>query len=350
MSAANSSTSSRSKQMEPYDAILLVSFGGPEGMDDVIPFLENVLRGKNVPASRMEQVAHHYYQFGGVSPINGHCRDLVEALKTELQTRNLKLPIYWGNRNWHPLLEDTVQRMTNDGIRHALAFVTSAYSSYSSCRQYLEDIERACGTVGDTAPKIDKLPAFFCDPSFAEVNAIHVQAAIDSIPVNRRAAAKLVFTAHSIPLSMADNCSYVEQLKEVSASVASRVGKLQWDLVYQSRSGPPSQPWLAPDICEFVVELAADGAQDIVVAPVGFISDHIEVIYDLDLEAKRVAEELGVNLVRAATAGCNPVFISMLGRLISDRLRDSANGDLEFSVCSSDCCPSGRPASRPALT
>jgi ferrochelatase len=333
--------------MAPYDAILLISFGGPEGTADVIPFLQNVLRGKNVPVSRMEQVAHHYYQFGGISPINGHCRNLLAALETELKARGVALPIYWGNRNWQPMLEDTIRQMGADGIRHALALVTSAYSSYSSCRQYLEDIERARSTVGDTAPLVDKIPAYYDRPGFVEVNVIRVKNAIETIPAERRAAARLVFTAHSISVSMADNCSYARQLEKISGLVAAGIGKNEWNLVYQSRSGPPTQPWLGPDICDFIKELGKQGVCDLVVSPIGFISDHMEVIYDLDFEAKKVAQALGINLVRTATPGCHPVFISMLGELISDRVGGKPGAQVELSVCPADCCPSGRPPLEP---
>ena len=208
---------------ETYDALLVVSFGGPEGMDDVLPFLENVMRGRNVPRERMLQVAQHYELFGGVSPINGQNRKLIAALKAELEAQGPRLPIYWGNRNWQPLLVDTMQEMADDGIRNALAFVTSAYSSYSSCRQYLEDIARAQAAVGPTAPRVDKVRAFYNHPGFIEANVANVRAALDQIPQMRRAEAEIVFTAHSIPLSMAANCEYEAQLQEASRLVANEL-------------------------------------------------------------------------------------------------------------------------------
>lgn len=325
-----------------YDALLVVSFGGPEGMDDVMPFLENVLRGRNVPRERMQQVAHHYEMFDGVSPINEQNRKLIAALKQELETVGPPLPIYWGNRNWHPLLPDTVAQMTRDEIKHALAFVTSAYSSYSSCRQYLQNISEARAASGPTAPQIDKLRAFYNHPFFIQANADHVRAALEdlgetSTPVH------VIFTAHSIPESMAANCVYAEQLREASRLVANAVGIDDWQLVYQSRSGSPMQPWLGPDVCDYLKELNERGISNIVVAPVGFVSDHMEVIYDLDVEAKRLAEELGMNFRRAATAGTHPLFVKMVRELIMERTDGMPArylGDLGAShhVCEPLCC------------
>ncbi|HEX6719103.1 MAG TPA: ferrochelatase, partial [Pyrinomonadaceae bacterium] len=231
-----------------YDALLVVSFGGPEGMDDVIPFLENVLRGRNVPRERMLQVAQHYARFGGVSPINQQNRNLIAALKKELDQHGPQLPIYWGNRNWHPLLPDTLSQMAAAGIRNALAFVTSAYSSYSSCRQYLKNISDAQAHVGPGAPRVEKLRAFYKHPLFIEANVAHVRAALSQL--ENGASAHLVFTAHSIPDSMAANCDYAEQLTETGTLIAEALNIDNWDLVYQSRSGSPAQPWLGPDITE----------------------------------------------------------------------------------------------------
>ena len=242
-----------------YDAILVVSFGGPEGMDDVMPFLENVLRGRNVPRERMLGVAKHYELFGGVSPINGQNRKLIAALRQELETKGPHLPIYFGNRNWHPLLADTLGKMRDDGVKNALAFVTSAYSSYSSCRQYLEDIERARASVGADAPRVDKLRAFFNHPGFIAANVANIQMALQQIPEERRAETQLVFTAHSIPESMAQNCDYEAQLQETSRLVADALGIVKWELVFQSRSGSPAQPWLGPDVCDYLRELHAAG-------------------------------------------------------------------------------------------
>jgi ferrochelatase len=228
----------------PYDALLLLSFGGPEGREEVIPFLENVLRGRNVPRERMLEVAEHYDHFGGVSPINAQCRTLIEALQQEFAAYGPSLPIYWGNRNWHPMLADTMSRMYADGIRNALAFVTSAYSSFSSCRQYLEDIERARANLSDRAPQVHKLRPFFNHPEFIAANADHGRAALAQIPTERWSTTELVFTAHSIPHSMALGCDYEQQLNDVARLVAERLGSFRWKVVYQSRSGPPSQPWL----------------------------------------------------------------------------------------------------------
>ena len=303
-----------------YDAILLVSFGGPEGRDDVIPFLENVLRGRNVPRERMLQVASHYELFGGVSPINGQNRKLIAALEQELEMNGPALPIYWGNRNWHPMLADTMRQMADDGIKNTLAFVTSAYSSYSSCRQYLEDIARAQQSVGPEAPNVDKIRVFYNHPEFIEANTENVRAALNQIPAARRSAAQIAFTAHSIPRSMAANCEYEAQLQETCSLVAAAAGHDRWRLVYQSRSGPPIQPWLEPDIGDHLKELKEAGTADVVIAPVGFVSDHMEIVYDLDTEARQLCDRLGLNMIRAATVGTHPAFIKMIRELILERM------------------------------
>jgi ferrochelatase len=351
---------------EPYDALLVVSFGGPEAMDEVMPFLENVLRGRNVPRERMLEVAHHYELFGGVSPINGQNRALIAALERELSDSNLNLPVYWGNRNWSPLLADTLRQMRDDGRRRALAFVTSAYSSYSGCRQYREDIERAREAVGEGAPPVDKLRVFYNHPGFIAPNVEHLRAALAQIPYERRREARVAFTAHSIPLSMASACDYGAQLLETCRLVAEGAGHARWQLVFQSRSGSPAQPWLEPDICDHLRELKQAGATDVIVAPVGFISDHMEVLYDLDTEARQVAQETGLNLVRAATVGTHPTFIRMIRDLIVERQAAApvvrpalgARGAKE-DVCPADCClpGAGRPvaasnadSARPVLT
>ena len=315
-----------------YDALLLVSFGGPEGMDDVIPFLENVLRGRNVPRERMLQVAHHYELFGGVSPINQQNRTLIAALETELETNGPRLPIYWGNRNWHPLLPDTVERMAADGVENALAFVTSAYSSYSSCRQYLQNISDAQAAVGPDAPRVEKLRVFYNHPLFIEANVDHIRAALSKL--EEPESAHLVFTAHSIPESMAANCDYVSQLATTGALIAREVKFAKWHLVYQSRSGSPMQPWLGPDVCDHLRALRDEGVTNVVVAPIGFVSDHMEVVYDLDVEARRVADEIGMQMVRAATAGTHPAFVRMIRELIMERV----NGEAPVNLCAPDCC------------
>jgi ferrochelatase len=315
-----------------YDALLLVSFGGPEGKDDVLPFLRNVVRGKNVPEERLRLVAEHYYVFDGVSPLNGETRRLLGALEVELADASIALPLYWGNRNWHPLLEDTMKRMASSGIRRALAFVTSAYSSYSSCRQYLEDIERARAAAGENAPVVDKIRPFFAHPGFIEANRARLAETLDEIPLDRRGSAHLLFTAHSIPLAMAEGCDYARQLEEVRSLAAAGLPNPA-RIVYQSRSGPPSQPWLEPDILDVMRDLARDGVRDVVVAPIGFVSEHLEVIYDLDTQAKRLAGELGIELFRERTVSSHPRFIRMVRELVEESLLAPPG------KCAPDCCP-----------
>jgi ferrochelatase len=301
-----------------HDAILLLSFGGPEGPDDVIPFLENVTRGRNIPRERLEQVGEHYFLFGGVSPINEQCRTLKRALERELHEHGPDLPVYWGNRNWRPMIEDTVRQMASDGIRRAIAIATSAFSSYSGCRSYLEDIDKARAAVGERAPAIEKLPPCWNHPGFIETMADNTRAAIErSKNATGCDAPRLVFTAHSIPIVMAENCEYVDELAEASALIAERAGGgREFDLVYQSRSGPPTQPWLEPDICNHLRALKTAGHDAAVIVPVGFVSDHMEVIYDLDTEAKQVAKEIGLGIERAATVGAAPRFVSALRDLV----------------------------------
>jgi ferrochelatase len=318
--------------LHPYDALLVVSFGGPEGMDDVIPFLENVLRGRNVPRERILQVARHYELFGGVSPINQRNRELIAALEQDLEKNGPQLPIYWGNRNWHPLLPDTIRQMAADGIRNALAFVTAAYSSYSSCRQYLQNISDAREEVGPTAPRVEKLRAFYNHPLFIEANVDHIRVAWGQIKDPETA--HLVFTAHSIPESMAANCDYAAQLTETGSLIAKALNIKNWKLVYQSRSGSPSQPWLGPDVCEHLKTLHDAGVKEVVAAPIGFVSDHMEVIYDLDFEAQRVAKERGMNFVRARTAGTHPAFVRMIRELMLERV----NNISEPAICATSCC------------
>jgi ferrochelatase len=330
---------------QPYDALLVVSFGGPDGPDDVLPFLENVLRGRNVPRERMLEVAEHYYEFGGRSPINDQNRALIAALEVELATHGPHLPIYWGNRNWHPLLADTLRQMASDGVRRALAFITSAYSSYSSCRQYRENIAAAQAEVGAAAPHVDKLRVFFNHPGFIEPIVENTRAALEKIPSQRRGNAELLFSAHSIPETMAHGCRYQAQLQEASRLVADGVGQTNWRLVFQSRSGPPQQPWLEPDIRDYIEQgQAGRPSQDIVVIPIGFISDHMEVQFDLDREVRQLCERLGINMVRAATVGTHPRFVRMIRELIEERMSDSPQRlalgrfDPSHDVCPDDCC------------
>lgn len=336
----------------PYDSLLVVSFGGPEGPDDVLPFLENVLRGRNVPRERMLEVGEHYQAFGGKSPINDQNRALIDALTQELAIHGPDLPIYWGNRNWHPLLTDTIEQMREDGREKSLAFFTSAYSSYSGCRQYRENIIAACGEVGPAAPVIHKLRAFYNHPGFISPMIAHVREAIAKIPSTDLKRMKVFFTAHSIPNSMADGCDYVIQLEEASRLVGEALEIEDYALVYQSRSGPPQQPWLEPDICDAISAAhEKDKIEHVVIVPIGFISDHMEVLFDLDTEARELCESLGVQYVRAKTVGTHPDFISMIRKLITERTEGAARETLgclgpRADFCPENCCPPP-PARRP---
>ena len=336
-----------------YDAILVVSFGGPESREDVIPFLENVLRGRNVPRERMLTVAEHYYHFDGKSPINQQTRELISALKNDLAQNGPNLPVYWGNRNWHPMLADTLLQMKQDGVRRALGFVTSAFSSYSGCRQYREDIARAQSEIGSSAPEIDKLRVFFNHPGFIEATEDRVRDALGQIPANARQNAQLAYIAHSIPLSMANTCDYVRQLEEVRKLVSARLGVANDALVYQSRSGAPGQPWLEPDILDYLREVKArNQASAVVLAPISFISDHMEVLYDLDIEARQLCDSLCLPMARAKTVGVHPKFIAMIRDLILERTSDAerqAVGSLgpRADVCEENCCPAPQRPVRP---
>lgn len=337
-----------------YDAILIVSFGGPERREDVIPFLENVLRGRNVPRERMLAVAEHYYHFGGVSPINAQTRELVSALTAELRAQGIDLPVYWGNRNWHPLLTETMQRMASDGVRKAIAFVTSAHSSYSGCRQYRQNILDAQASAGAGAPHVDKIRAFYNHPDFIAASADRARAAL-ALLGDRAPDCRLAFTAHSIPCSMAASCDYVSQLEESCRLVAEEVGipLERWQLVYQSRSGRPEDPWLEPDILDHLRALKSEGVSSVVIVPIGFLSDHLEVKYDLDIEAAQTARQLGLELVRAGTVGTHPRFIVMIRKLICERLFPGTPREAigqyaaNWDVCPADCCPAPRPVGRP---
>lgn len=338
----------------PYDAILFLSFGGPEKPEDVIPFLENVLRGRNVPHERMLEVAEHYYHFGGKSPINDQNRELIEALSVELQQNGIELPIYWGNRNWHPLLADTMKQMRADGVRKTLVFVTSIFSSYSGCRQYREDIQKAQKELGFEDMGFDKIRTFYNHPAFIDTMADRVRDALAELPQEGSEKRQVLFTAHSIPNAMAATCAYERQLQESSRLIAEACQIDNWSLVYQSRSGPPSQPWLEPDVCDAIQELAdKKAATQIVIVPVGFVSDHMEVIYDLDDEAAKLAEKLGIPMARAKTAGTHPKFVAMIRQLIEERLGMTSekaaigNQGPSHDTCPIDCCkyePRRRPA------
>ena len=329
-----------------FDAVLVLSFGGPEQPGEVMPFLEGILKGRNFPRERLLEVAGHYYHFGGKSPINAQNRALITKLTVELEKNGPKLPIYWGNRNWHPLMADTLRQMRDDGVRRALAFVTSAFSSYSGCRQYLDDIVRAREQAGPRAPVIEKLRVFYNHPGFIEPMIEHVQEALARFPEAARDEVPLVFTAHSVPSSMAKNSHYVEQLEEARRLIAAGAGRQDAVLVYQSRSGPRSQPWLEPDIRDYLRDLRSRSrAPGVVVVPVGFISDHMEVLFDLDTQARQVCDEIGLRMVRARTVGTHPKFIRMIRELLLERIENRSErrslGDLGSrpDVCPADCCP-----------
>ena len=359
--------------MTQYDAILLLSFGGPEGPDDVIDFLANVTRGRGIPRERLAAVGEHYAHFGGVSPINRQNRELIAALEPELQRRGIDLPVYFGNRNWHPMLADTLRVMADDGVRRALVVVTSAYSSYSGCRQYRENLADAVAEsgIGDQI-RFDKVRHYFDHPGFIEPMVANTLAALDSLP-SVDDDTNLVFTTHSIPLASAASSgppglydpesggAYVAQHRAVASVIAEQVGQmigrdLRWDLVYQSRSGAPHIPWLEPDISDHLAALSSAGASGAVIIPIGFISDHMEVVWDLDTVALDDAESLGLPAARAATVGCAPGFVEALADLVTERLDDLPAGQRpaltalgpSYDVCPAGCCPNPR-GERPAL-
>jgi ferrochelatase len=332
----------------PYDAILIVGFGGPERLEDVLPFLENVTRGRNVPRERLLEVAGHYDHFGGLSPINSQIRELMAVLRSELDRHAISLPIYWGNRNWHPMLADALAEMAAQGVKRALAVVHAAYSSYSSCRQYREDIARAQAVVGPGAPEVDKVRVFYNHPDFIAANAERVRDALDQVSPDGRQDVHLAFTAHSIPVSMARNCKYEHQLTEACRLIAEDIGvsSERWALVYQSRSGRPGDPWLEPDILDHLKDLGRRRIDRVLIHPIGFLSDHMEVLYDLDEEARLLCEELGLKMIRARTVGTHPRFIGMLRELIAERLgiaSESSRRSLgpdgpSHDVCPESCC------------
>jgi ferrochelatase len=328
------------------DALLVLSFGGPEGPDDVRPFLENVVRGRGVPPERLDTVAEHYRHFGGVSPLNARNRELIAAIR-----ERTTLPVYFGNRNWHPMVEDTVEKMARDGVRRALVFATSAYGGYSACRQYHEDIARARKAVGDRTPELVKLRHFFDHPLFVAANADAARAALETLPAEVRDRARVVFTAHSVPTA-ADAAAgiaedgghrYSRQVAEAARLVAAELGQPEWDVVWQSRSGPPQVPWLEPDVVDHLDALHADGVAAVVVAPIGFVSDHVEVIWDLDTEARERADELGMAFARAATAGPDPRFADMVVELVAEHVHEAAPRRLSADVPSAGCTVNGLP-------
>ena len=341
-----------------YDALLVVSFGGPEGMDDVMPFLDNVLDGLRLADAAKERVARRYERFGGVSPINAHTRKLIAALEEDLERDGPALPVYWGNRNWHPLLPDTFRDMEADGVERVLAFVTSTFGSYNGCRKYREDLHAAARGLA-RPPRVDKLRYGYNHPGFIGAVVERVRSALAEIRAGRRDEAVILFTAHSLPEAAARRAPYVEQLREACRLVAAGLEPpgLRWRLVYQSRNaryGPGE--WLGPDVREALTEEKERGAEDIVVAPIGFVCDHMEVILDLDVEAKEHADELGLAMVRAGTVGTHPAFVGMIRDLVRERTTaDPVRAVLgergpSHDICPSECCPSGRPGPpRPAL-
>ena len=330
---------------QPYDALLLVSYGGPEKPDDVVPFLENVLRGRPIPPERMREIVRRYEFFDGVSPLNAQIRALLAALVDELNQNGPQLPVYWGNRNWHPMLADTLQQMADDGIRRALAFATSAFGCYTSCRQYQEDIAQAGQAIGPEAPQVDKLRLFYNHPGFVEPMAERTQAALAQAATGDNPRPGLLFTAHSIPAAMAAQSNYAEQLTEACLLVAEQIGVKSWELVYQSRSGRPSDPWLEPELGSRLVELRRDDdLRDVVIVPIGFLADNIEIVYDLDIEIAGLCEELEINMVRAGTIGTHPRFVSMIRELVAERIEVSptrlalGSHGPSHDVCPADCC------------
>jgi protoporphyrin/coproporphyrin ferrochelatase len=354
----------RKNSADPYDALLVVSFGGPEQPSDVMPFLENVTRGRRIPRERLGDVAEHYYAFGGRSPINDQCRALVAAISDDFATAGLSLPVYWGNRNWHPLLPDTMAQLADDGIQRAAVFVTSAYSSYSGCRQYREDLAEALAAVGTGAPRLDKLRHYFHHPGFVEPMIDNTIAALAAAGHSESADVRLAFVTHSIPTASAQASGptgngYVTQHREVARLVADGVAALtgrryQWDLALCSRSGSPEIPWLEPDIGDHIDHLAAQGVPAVVMVPIGFVSDHMEVIYDLDTEAVARAESAGIHVARAGTVGTDLRFVAMIRELLMERAHHERGHPVTRSslgriaplhdACPAACCPNPRGA------
>ena len=352
----------------PYDALLLVSFGGPEKPEDVVPFLENVTRGRGIPRERLEEVGEHYFAFGGRSPINDQNRAFIAAVEEDLRSTGIDLPVYWGNRNWGPYLADTLRRMRDDGVRRAACLMTSAYSSYSGCRQYRENLAEAVAAVGAGAPRLDRLRHYFNHPGFVEPMVDATLSALADLGDAARRDAHVLFVTHSVPESMnatagPDGGAYVAQHRSVADEVGERVRqetghRYPTELVFCSRSGPPHVPWLEPDVNDRIEELAEHGVAGVVVVPIGFVSDHMEVIYDLDTEASATAEKAGVEFARASTAGLDPRFVAMVRDLLLERAaaergaepRRPSVGSLgpSWDLCPVGCCPNAR-GDKPAL-
>ena len=337
-----------------FDAILVFSFGGPETAEDVMPFLENVVRGRPVPRERLEAVAEHYLHMGGKSPINDRTRELIAALEAELAAHGPALPIYWGNRFWHPMLEDTLRRMKDDGVKRAVAFATSAFSSWSGCRAYQEDVAKARAAIGEGAPEVVKIRPFFNHPGYVETCAARLREGLARLPEAARADAHVMFSAHSIPVSMAAGCDYAQQLEALARMVSEEVGVASWERIYQSRSGPPQVPWFEPDVLDALDAFAARRpGGTVMIAPFGFVADHMEVVWDLDHEAKERAEALGLTFARAPAANDHPRFVRMARELIAeyvegwdDRPAVGALPPRPFH-CVPGCCPQGSSRPRP---
>ena len=369
----------------PYDALLVVSFGGPERPQDVVPFLENVTRGRGIPRERLEAVGEHYFRFGGRSPINHLNRDFIAAVKEDLRGAEIDLPVYWGNRNWGPYLPETLRAMREEGVSRAACLFTSAYSSYSGCRQYREDLAAAVAEVGDGAPRLDRLRHYFNHPGFVEPMVDATLAALAELPAGIRNDARILYVTHSVPTAMNDASglagslgqtgsdpstggAYVAQHLSVATEISERVRqqtghRFGSELVYCSRSGAPHVPWLEPDVGARITELGSEGVPAVAVVPIGFVSDHMEVVYDLDTEAREAAEASGIAFVRAATAGVDPRFVVMVRELVLERAAAEralaagepapprvALGPLEASWdhCPPGCCANAR-GPRPAL-
>ena len=338
------------KPLDPYDAMMLVSFGGPEGREDVLPFMENVTRGRGIPRERLVEVSAHYDRFGGVSPINGQNRELLASMRAAFARNGVDVPIVWGNRNWHPYIAEALDELCPTAPRRILAFVTSAFSSASGCRQYREDIARALAALEHSdAPSVDKLRVFYNHPGFIGPMVGNTLAALARSTDD----AEIVFTAHSIPQSMADTSDYVVQLLEACSLIMAGLGPSfadrRWDLVYQSRSGAPGQPWLEPDISDHLRSRRGAGASAVVLVPVGFVSDHMEVVWDLDTQARETADEIGLAMIRAETVGTDPRFVDMIVALALERAASERGERPErvalgarganHDVCPLDCCP-----------
>jgi len=332
-----------------YDALLLVSFGGPESLDEIKPFLERITEGKNIPPNRLEEIAKRYETVGGVSPLNANIRNLKKELETEFKGRNINIPIFIGHKNVEPLILNAVNEMKASGVSRCLTWLSSPYSSYSSCRQYTESLENACSHIGNDAPQIDQIRRHHDHPGLIETAADCLRLAIEELPSESRSKVVLLFSAHSLPQSMAETCRYEDEINEASLLVANKVDpdkRLRREIVWQSRSGPPSIPWLKPDINDKLEQLASEGVKAVVVSPIGFPVENFEILWDLDFEASNKAASLGMSFSRAKTVNNDSRFISMIADLLCERINKptltaGSLGALNVSPekCEKDCCP-----------